>query len=270
MDFFDQQERARRQTGLLLAYFAAAVAVILVLAYLIFASLVLPFLKPLPHGPSIHNVLISAFWLLGEAIYHPVYYLRWTWDPSLFAGFVVGAALIILAGSLWKIRQLASGGPAVAESLGGRCVAPDSTELDDQKLRNVVEEMAIASGVPVPEIYVLDNERGINAFAAGHTQSDVAIGVTRGCLKLLSRDELQGVIAHEFSHNLNGDTRLNMRLMGVAHGVLWPVIVGRVLVRGSNRPAEPGVLALSAQWRPSSTGWHRCPQRCSTPGPGFG
>ena len=86
--------------------------------------------------------------------------------------------------------------------------------------------MAIASGTPVPEIYVLDNERGINAFAAGHTRSDVAIGITRGGLKLLSRDELQGVVAHEFSHILNGDTRLNMRLMGLAHGLIWPVIPG--------------------------------------------
>jgi len=104
--------------------------------------------------------------------------------------------------------------------------------------------MAVASGMPVPEVYVLDHERGINSFAAGHTQSDVAIGVTRGCLKLLNRDELQGVVAHEFSHILNGDTRLNMRLMGIAHGVLWPVIVGRVLARGSNRPSEPGESIL--------------------------
>ena len=173
-----------------------------------------------------------------------MYYLRWTWDPRLFAGFAAGFVLTIALGSLYKIRQLAAGGPAVAELLGGRQVEPDSAEPDEQKLRNVVEEMAIASGMPVPEIYVLDNERGINAFAAGHTQSDVAIGVTRGCLKLLSRDELQGVIAHEFSHILNGDTRLNMRLMGIAHGVLWPVIVGRVFVRGSNRPAEPGESIL--------------------------
>ena len=90
--------------------------------------------------------------------------------------------------------------------------------------------MAVASGMPVPEVYVLDHELGINSFAAGHTQSDVAIGGTRGCLKLLNRDELQGVVAHEFSHILNGDTRLNMRLIGIAHGILLPVIVGRVLL----------------------------------------
>ena len=174
----------------------------------------------------------------------PLDYLRWTWEPRLFAEFALAAALVITLGGLYKIRQLAAGGPMVAELLGGRRVEPNPTEPDEQKLRNVVEEMAVASGMPVPEIYVLDNERGINTFAAGHTQSDVAVGVTRGCLKLLNRDELQGVIAHEFSHILNGDTRLNMRLMGVAHGVLWPVIVGRVLVRGSNRPADPGESIL--------------------------
>jgi Zn-dependent protease with chaperone function len=99
--------------------------------------------------------------------------------------------------------------------------------------------MAIASGMPVPEIYVLDNERGINAFSAGHTRDDVAMGVTRGCLKLLTRDELQGVIAHEFSHILNGDTRLNLRLMGLMHGLFWPTPVGRILVRGSTQARDP-------------------------------
>jgi Zn-dependent protease with chaperone function len=177
-------------------------------------------------------------------VLRPLDYLKWTWEPRLFAEFAVGAALTIALGSLCKIRQLAAGGPVVAELLGGRRVEPSPAEADEQKLRNVVEEMAVASSLPVPEIYVLDNERGINTFAAGHTQSDVAIGVTRGCLKLLNRDELQGMIAHEFSHILNGDTRLNMRLMGIAHGVLWPVIVGRVLVRGSNRPADPGESIL--------------------------
>ena len=244
MDFFERQEHARRQTTWLLAYFAAAVVVIVILTYIVFASLVLPFLKPLPHGPRIHSIPIALCWLVGEALLHPLGYLQWAWDPGLFAWFAAAMALVISLGSLYKIRQLSAGGPVVAEMLGGQRVAPDSSEPDEQKLRNVVEEMAIASGTPVPEIYVLGDERGINAFAAGHTRSDVAIGVTRGGLKLLTRDELQGVIAHEFSHILNGDTRLNMLLMGIAHGVLWPVIVGRILIRGSNRPAEPGESIL--------------------------
>jgi Zn-dependent protease with chaperone function len=247
MDFFEQQERSRRQTRWLLAYFALAVAVIIALGYIVFASLTLPFLKPLPHGPRIHSIPVAICWLVGEALLHPADYLRWTCDPHLFGWFAMGAVLVVALGSLYKIRQLAAGGSAVAELLGGRCLAPDTTEQDEQKLLNVVEEMAIAAGMPVPEIYVLDAERGINAFAAGHTQSDVAIGVTRGCLKLLNRDELQGMVAHEFSHILNGDTRLNMRLMGIAHGVLWPVIVGRTFVRGSNRPAEPGESVLDEE-----------------------
>jgi Zn-dependent protease with chaperone function len=247
MDFFEQQEHARRQTRLLLAYFAAAAVVIVAIGYITFATLVLPFMKLLPHASRPYPILVVPLWLLGEILYHPLNFLRWTWELRLFAGFAGASVLIIALGSLYKIRQLSAGGPVVAELLGGRRVEPGTSEPDEQKLRNVVEEMAIASGMPVPEIYVLDNERGINAFAAGHTQSDVAIGVTRGCLKLLSRDELQGVIAHEFSHILNGDTRLNMRLMGVAHGLLWPVIVGRVFVRGSNRPAEPGESILDEE-----------------------
>jgi Zn-dependent protease with chaperone function len=129
---------------------------------------------------------------------------------------------------------LSRGGAAVAELLGGRRVETATPDPAEQVLRNVVEEMAIASTMPVPQIYLLDRERGINAFAAGHTRDDVAIGVTFGCLKLLNRDELQGVMAHEFSHILNGDTRLNMRLMALTHGLLWPTIAGRVLLYGTD------------------------------------
>jgi len=103
----------------------------------------------------------------------------------------------------------------------------------------------------VPEIYVLDCERGINSFAAGHTRDDVAVGVTFGCLKMLTRDELQGVIAHEFSHVLNGDTRLNMKLMGLAHGLSWPTIIGRVLLRGSPQPMEIGASIFDADTKPT-------------------
>jgi Zn-dependent protease with chaperone function len=104
--------------------------------------------------------------------------------------------------------------------------------------------MAIASGMPMPEIYVLDRERGLNSFAAGHTRDDLAIGVTQGALKLLTRDELQGVMAHEFSHVVNGDTRLNMRLMGLVHGLFWPTIVGRILLRGTSEAPEMGESVL--------------------------
>ena len=175
-----------------------------------------------------------------DGLIHPLYFLDQLWDTQLFCWSATGTLLLIAAGCFYKIRLLAGGGPAVAELLGGRKIEDNSSDLDEKRLRDVVEEMAVASEMAVPEIYVLDGERGINSFAAGHTREDVAIGVTFGGLKLLTRDELQGVIAHEFSHVLNGDTRLNMKLMGLADGLFWPTIVGRVLVRGSAQPLETG------------------------------
>jgi Zn-dependent protease with chaperone function len=123
--------------------------------------------------------------------------------------------------------------------LGGRLVSPSTTDPDEKKLRNVVEEMALASGVPIPQIYVLDQEEGINAFAAGFATADAVVTVTRGSIRLLNRDELQGVIAHEFSHILNGDMRLNLRLMGLINGILCLAIVGRILLNtGSSRSSS--------------------------------
>ena len=142
---------------------------------------------------------------------------------------------------------LAQGGSAVSEMMGGRLVNPNTTDPDERKLLNVVEEMAIASGVPVPQVYVMDEEDGINAFAAGHKPGDATITVTRGCMKLLSRDELQGVIGHEFSHILNGDMRLNLRLMGIIFGILCLAIIGRVLLqtaRGGGRGRGQNPLPL--------------------------
>ena len=143
---------------------------------------------------------------------------------------LTGTLGVVIIGSLYKTAALAKGGSAVAESLGGRLVNPNTTHPDEQKLRNVIEEMAIAAGVATPKIYVLDDEKGINAFAAGHAPGDAAIGVTRGCMTLLNRDELQGVIGHEFSHILNGDMRLNLRILGLIFGILCLAVIGRVLI----------------------------------------
>ncbi len=131
---------------------------------------------------------------------------------------------------------MSAGGSAVAESLDGRLIASNTNDPDERKLLNVVEEMSIASGVPMPKVYVLDNEDGINAFAAGHTPSDAAVAVTRNCMTKLSRDELQGVIGHEFSHILNGDMRLNIRLIGILFGIFCIATIGRILLytRSSN------------------------------------
>ena len=210
MDFFEHQDKARKNTKVLVIYFVIAVLCIIASVYL--ASLLIFYgthAKQQPGAPTPELVL---------------------WDPKLFLYVVLGTLGVVLIGSLYKTAALAKGGSAVAESLGGRLLNPNTTHPDERKLRNVIEEMAIAAGVPVPKIYVLDDEKGINAFAAGHAPGDAAIGVTRGCMTLLNRDELQGVIGHEFSHILNGDMRLNLRIMGVIFGILCLAVIGRVLI----------------------------------------
>jgi Zn-dependent protease with chaperone function len=147
----------------------------------------------------------------------------------------LGAGGVTLAliggGSLFKVAQLRGGGHVVAESLNGRRVYPDTTDPVERRLLNVVEEMALASGVPVPPVFLLDDEAAINAFAAGYSPSDAVVAVTRGCAEQLTRDELQGVVAHEFSHILNGDMRLNIRLIGLLFGILLIGLMGRMMVR---------------------------------------
>jgi Zn-dependent protease with chaperone function len=222
--------------------FAIAVLVVVLVIYLVFASAIYVFRHPLFHEAwwNPMTIIIGGFFFLGNALIQPFHTLKLIWDPHLAIWAACGTLLPILAGCLYKLRSLAAGGPAVAELLGGRRVDPETQNADEKRLCNVVSEMAVASGMPQPDIYVLDRERGINSFAAGHTRDDVAIGVTLGCLKLLTRDELQGLIAHEFSHVLNGDTRLNMKLMALAHGLFWPTIVGRILLRGTSAAPEIG------------------------------
>jgi Zn-dependent protease with chaperone function len=252
MDFFDREARAQKQTRLLLWFFVLAVLAVVLLAYLVFASLARVFESPIisehPWNPMF--LLSTAIFVYGSALIDPPYFLKSIWSPQLFCWSTIGTLILIAAGCYYKIRLLSGGGSAVAEMLGGRKIDDTPDDLNEKKLRDVIEEMAIASGMSVPEIYVLDRERGINTFAAGHTRDDVAIGVTFGAMKLLSRDELQGVIAHEFSHVLNGDTRLNMKLMGLAHGLNWPTIVGRVLVRGSTQPLGPHDSIFDADSNP--------------------
>ena len=210
MDFFQRQDIARRHTKWLEVYFALAV---------------------------IGTVLAFYLAAVGVATYYGFRH-HWgapgLWNPKLLLGvstFVIG---VILCGSLYKTSQLASGGGAVAETLGGWPIDANTSDPDERKLLNVVEEMAIAAGTPVPQVYVLPGETGINAFAAGHTTGDMVICATQGCLKYLTRDELQGVIGHEFSHILNGDMRLNLRLMGIVFGIICFTIIGRVLMNTSS------------------------------------
>ena len=157
----------------------------------------------------------------------------------------LGTLAIIGLGSLYRIASLRGGGEPVALQMGGVPVPEDTTDFNLRRLRNVVEEIAIASGVPVPRIYVLEHEQAINAFAAGYTPSDAVIAVTRGALDRLNRDELQGVIAHEFSHILNGDMRLNVRLIGVLFGIMVLAIIGRkVLLYGGRGRDSRGAAAI--------------------------
>lgn len=197
MNFFERQEAARKLSRRLVALFVMAVLGI-VLAV---------------------NVALGLFF----GGFEPVAMLV----ASLVTLGIIGVA------SLFRVSGLRNGGGAVARELGGTLVAEDTTDPHYRRLRNVVEEIAIASSVPVPEIYVLEKESGINAFAAGWSTSDAAVAVTRGALEKLNRDELQGVVAHEFSHILNGDMRLNIRLMGGLFGILVLALIGRQVMHGA-------------------------------------
>ena len=210
MDFFERQDQARRSTKWLVLYFVLAVAGIMAAVYVVAA---IALFGDRPEGESL-------------------------WNAELFAWVCLGTLTVVFFGSLFKIVELRQGGGAVAMMLGGIPLDRSSREADHQKLLNVVEEMAIASGTPVPEVYVLKKEQGINAFAAGHSIDDAAIGVTHGCMTLLDRDELQGVVAHEFSHILNGDMRLNVRLIGLVHGILCIALIGRGLMRVRGRDGD--------------------------------
>ena len=223
MDFFERQDKARRHTAFLVFYFIVAVVLLIGAVYL---AVLLVF---------------GGFQLKNGADETTA---SWS-QASMFLGTAVATLGVIGTGSFFKTLSLARGGRAVAELLDGRLVNPNSTDAQERKLLNVVEEMAIASGIPVPQVFVMDGEPGINAFAAGHSASDAAISVTRGAMTMLTRDELQGVIAHEFSHLLNGDMKLNLRLMGLIFGILCLTVIGRVLIRTRGRKNPLPLLGLA-------------------------
>lgn len=219
-DFFDRQDRARRQTVWLLVMFAFAVAAIIVAIY-----------------------LVTVFGMgAAEEHYQRAASPVRLWNPLLLAWVAAGTILVVGLGSLYKISELSAGGEKIALMLGGRAINPQTTNLAERRLLNIVEEMALASGIPVPSVFVLDNEPGINAFAAGHQPGDAVVAVSAGCLHYLTREELQGVMGHEFSHVLNGDMRLNLRLIGVVYGILVLAIVGYFIMRtaGVSRGSKKG------------------------------
>ncbi len=203
MDFFAHQELARKQTRRMLVLFALAVAALIA---------------------ATNVVVLVGFGIAPEM------------RGQAIAVISLGTLAVVGIASLYRISSLRGGGSAVALQLGGVPALPGTGDFTYQRLRNVVEEIAIASGVAMPEVFVLEHEAGINAFAAGYTPADAAITVTRGALDKLTRSELQGVIAHEFSHVLNGDMRLNIRLIGVVFGIVVLAAIGRrILIHGGGR-----------------------------------
>ncbi|MDA1307776.1 MAG: M48 family metallopeptidase, partial [Acidobacteria bacterium] len=233
--FFEHQDRARRSTTRLVVLFGLAVLAIIVSIELLLAA-TMGYLSRNPDTGAVDWTAVT--------------------DPQLIVVSVIGTLIIVGGGSLFKMAQLRGGGPVVAEQLGGRLLTSGANDPIEQRLLNVVEEMAIASGTPTPPVYMLDHEDGINAFAAGFSPNDAVIGVTKGTATRLTRDELQGVIAHEFSHILNGDMRLNLRLMGLLHGILIIGMLGYYVLRisfysGGGRRSKDGnsgvpIMAIGA------------------------
>ncbi len=224
MDFFARQERARAQTRELVVLFALSVTVVVVVLTAVLVAILATWAK---QGALLEH---PAQWLVANA--------------PLVLGCALAVLAIVAAGSGLKSMQLAAGGSTVARLMGADRVDPNTRDPLRKRLVNVVEEMAIASGVPVPAVYVMEGERGLNAFAAGFSPADSCVTVTQGALETFDREELQGVIGHEFSHILNGDMRLNMRLLAMVAGLFALTTVGRLLMRGGSRSRKGGGLVV--------------------------
>lgn len=210
MNFFEAQDRARRATIRLVVLFLLAVASLIALAEVLVLAVMY----------SQNGFAEGDLWGFATSL-----------GPDFHIGVIAAIGLVVALGTFYKFNQLNAGGYMVAEMVGGQPLAPDSQDPDQRRLLNVVEEMALASGIPVPAVYVLPNEHGINAFAAGLKTTDAVVCVTQGTLETLDRDALQGVIAHEFSHILNGDMRLNIRITCVLNGILLLGLLGARMLR---------------------------------------
>ena len=217
--FFESQARARRSTSYLVVLFALAVVGVVL---------------------AVNLSLPLAFFLTTRGMVTPA--------PQTFVWLTLVTLAVISIRTLLGVLQMRGGGDAVARLAGGVRVARGTRDADERRLLNVVDEMAIASGVAVPHVYVLPGERGINAFAAGYSPHEAVLAVTEGAARTLTRDELQGVVAHEFSHILNGDMRLSVQMIGVLAGILFLGEIGNVLlrVRGGDRRGGGGVALVGA------------------------
>lgn len=217
MNFFSAQDKARRNTRLLLLLFIIAVATLIALTNILVAATLITI------DSNSANSAIQQLNLSGLV----------QWPLVIKISCLV--TLIISSVVIFKWLQLNAGGKYIAETLGGARLSPNTTNAEEKRALNVVEEMAIASNMPVPAVYVLPNEKGINAFAAGNTPADAVIGITRGAIEQFNREQLQGVIAHEFSHILNGDMRLNGRMIAMLSGITFIGTIGEIFLRSGGR-----------------------------------
>ncbi len=206
MNFFESQDRARRKTGQLIFLFALATLSLVAITNLFLIAVGGGF------GP---DKAVDAASLKSHLL------------------ISLGVIVVIAVASLYKIARLSGGGEVVAQSMGGKLLNQNTIDNDERRVLNVVEEMALAAGLPVPPVYILDDD-ALNAFAAGFHSDDAVIGLTRGCVRFLNREEMQGVIAHEFSHILHGDMRINIRLIGVLYGILVVGHIGYFIMRSSS------------------------------------
>ncbi|HZW06925.1 MAG TPA: M48 family metallopeptidase, partial [Phycisphaerales bacterium] len=242
VDFFEQQAAARRRTALCVGLYALAVLGVTVcvvpVVTLGVAYLTVALESKRERGRAVSRMVDQLF---GD----PVGFFSQGHNQAIVLVALAATLGLIFGASLVRYASLRRGGGAVAAGLGARRISPDTRDPDERRLVNVVEEMALASSVPVPDVYVMDREGGVNAFAAGHSPSDAVVAVTRGTLQRLNREQLQGVVAHEFSHILNGDMRLNLRLMGLLFGIGCVGLLGRILLQtGGRKNALPLVGLL--------------------------
>jgi len=229
MDFFEHQDLAQRKSKQLIALFSIGVLLLVLLLNVVMHGALL-----LIEGYQPEVRFERSDYLLGYAI------------TTLIALVIIGCT------SAWKLHALNAGGRYIAERLGGKLVVRGLADGKRRRLLNVVDEMALASGVPAPQVFVLEGGGGINAFAAGTSSSDAAIAVTEELLDRLDRDELQGVIAHEFSHIVHGDMRLNVRLIGILAGILAIHLTGSMILHslrglrfaGSSRKGAGGAAMV--------------------------
>ena len=210
MNFFEHQQLARRNSRVMVLLFALSVIAIVLAVNVVVGTVYAIADAPESAAPSLASVPRSV----------------WTASTVVTLGIIFVVSLVNIVG-------LAGGGAKVAKMMGARAVAANSQDQLERRLLNIVEEMSLASGVRLPQAYVMDGEKAINAFAAGWSVSGAVVCVTRGTLERLTRDELQGVIGHEFSHILNGDMGLNIRMVGVLAGIVAIGSVGGFMMRNA-------------------------------------